>query len=83
MTWLKASSAALPPADRFEWFLETLARELMPTAVSTTDRAAFRAEAAVPDLGAVQLSRYSHSPLLSRRTRPSSGAPARRPAAVG
>ncbi|WP_223837751.1 helix-turn-helix domain-containing protein [Streptomyces venezuelae] len=55
-------------ADRFEWFNEVVATELMPTALSTDRTASFRAEVAALDLGAVQVSKFAYSPLRSRRT---------------
>ncbi|MEV8535684.1 helix-turn-helix domain-containing protein [Streptomyces sp. NPDC051211] len=66
--WVDLSTSAVPTADRFEWFSEVVASELMPTALSTDDTAAFHAEVAALDLGALQVSKFCYSPLRSRRT---------------
>ncbi|MEV7520261.1 helix-turn-helix domain-containing protein [Streptomyces sp. NPDC091371] len=63
------STAALPAADRFEWFSDMVAGTLEPVSISVEDPGAFRAEVAVASLGAaVQVSAFSYSSLHSRRT---------------
>ncbi|MER5934779.1 helix-turn-helix domain-containing protein [Streptomyces sp. NPDC002054] len=66
--WVDLSTVGVPTADRFEWFNEVVASELMPTALSTDQTATFRAEVAALDLGALQVSKFSYSPLRSKRT---------------
>ncbi|MFD8743289.1 helix-turn-helix domain-containing protein [Streptomyces sp. NPDC059616] len=66
MAW--ASAVEVPAPDRFDWFVETISSALMPSALSARDAAAFHAEGAFLGLGPVQLSRFSYSPLRSRRT---------------
>ncbi|MEU8524492.1 MULTISPECIES: helix-turn-helix domain-containing protein [Streptomyces] len=66
--WQGVSAAALPSADRFEWFAEMLGAALAPMAVGCDSAADFEAEVAVLDLGPVQLSRFAYSPLRTRRT---------------
>ncbi|MCX5198668.1 helix-turn-helix domain-containing protein [Streptomyces sp. NBC_00249] len=65
---VRISSAAVAPRDRFEWFTDVIARSLAPTAIRCEDPAAFRAEATLLDLGAVQVSTFTYGPLSSRRT---------------
>ncbi|MFJ8644918.1 helix-turn-helix domain-containing protein [Streptomyces sp. NPDC093546] len=62
------SAAALPCGDRFDWFCETVSSDLMPVALSTRHPADFRARITDLDLGAVRLSTFGFSPVLSRRT---------------
>ncbi|MFE2152847.1 helix-turn-helix domain-containing protein [Streptomyces lavendulae] len=62
------SSAAVAPRDRFEWFTDVVARSLAPTAIRCEDPGGFRADAAVLDLGPVQVSTFHYAPLRSRRT---------------
>ncbi|RPK57081.1 hypothetical protein EES42_39955 [Streptomyces sp. ADI95-17] len=66
--WHGASAVEVPAPDRFDWFVETISSALMPSALSARDAAAFHAEGAFLGLGPVQLSRFSYSPLRSRRT---------------
>lgn len=66
--WTRASAAAVPVADRFEWFNDLVASALIPTAIKSEESADFRAEAAMLDLGVTQVSTFTHSPLSSRRT---------------
>ncbi|WP_063771961.1 AraC-like ligand-binding domain-containing protein [Kitasatospora mediocidica] len=65
--WSTLSSAAVPAGDRFEWFADVVAQALAPTALSCAAPAQFQAEAAVLDLGPVQLSTFSYPALRSRR----------------
>ncbi|MFE9423126.1 helix-turn-helix domain-containing protein [Kitasatospora sp. NPDC006697] len=58
----------MPAPDRFDWFMETVSSALMPSAFSTPDPARFHAEGALLDLGPARVSRFSYSPLHSRRT---------------
>lgn len=62
------SSAAVPAADRFEWFSDVVAQELVPTTIRSEHAGDFHAEAAVLDLGGVQVSRFAYAPLRSQRT---------------
>lgn len=62
------SSAAVAPRDRFDWFTDVVARSLAPTAIRCEDPGGFRADAAVLDLGPVQVSTFHYAPLRSRRT---------------
>ncbi|MER7580221.1 helix-turn-helix domain-containing protein [Kitasatospora sp. NPDC097691] len=61
------SNAGVPAQDRFEWFTDMVARDLVPVTVSSPKAADFRAEAAVLDLGPVRVSAHSHPPVRSRR----------------
>ncbi|MFJ5546572.1 helix-turn-helix domain-containing protein [Streptomyces sp. NPDC093225] len=62
------STDPLPATDRFEWFTDLVARELIPVGLRSQEPVAFQAEAAALDLGAVRVSRFSHTALVSRRT---------------
>ncbi|WP_063774685.1 AraC-like ligand-binding domain-containing protein [Kitasatospora azatica] len=66
--WHSASAAELPASDRFDWFVETVSNTLMPSAFNPQDAGGFYAEGALLDLGPAQMSRFSYSPLRSRRT---------------
>ncbi|MFF9852630.1 AraC family transcriptional regulator [Streptomyces litmocidini] len=66
--WSKVSAGELPARERFDWFADLIAREVMPTALSVERPADFEAEAAVLGLGTVRVARFSFSPLRSRRT---------------
>ncbi|MER6251494.1 helix-turn-helix domain-containing protein [Streptomyces sp. NPDC001584] len=48
--WSVVSASELPVRERFDWFSDTLSREVVPTALSTERPAEFQAEAAVPEL---------------------------------
>nr|WSX53972.1 helix-turn-helix domain-containing protein [Streptomyces sp. NBC_00974] len=58
----------MPAAERFDWYSDIVAREVMPAALSSERPAEFQGEAAVLDLGEIRASRFSLSPLRSRRT---------------
>ncbi|MFE4632976.1 helix-turn-helix domain-containing protein [Streptomyces sp. NPDC056773] len=62
------SSAAVPAADRFDWFADVVAQELVSTSIKSEHARDFRAEAAVLDLGCVQVKQLGYAPLHSRRT---------------
>lgn len=66
--WATVSSAALPAGDRFEWFSDLVTRELAPIAIRPECGGTFQGDAAVLDLGRVQVSTYSYTPLRSKRT---------------
>lgn len=66
--WSVVSASELPVGERFDWFSETLSREVVPTALSTERPAEFQAEAAVLELGELRVARLEFSPLSSRRT---------------
>lgn len=62
------TSAAVPVADRFDWFADVVAQELVSTSITSEHARDFRAEAAVLDLGSVQVKQLGYAPLHSRRT---------------
>nr|WSX54054.1 helix-turn-helix domain-containing protein [Streptomyces sp. NBC_00974] len=66
--WSVVSADELPVRERFDWFSDTLSREVVPTALSTERRAEFQAEAAVLDLGELRVATLGFTPLCSRRT---------------
>ena len=49
-------SEDLPAADRFEWWREQVARDTVPTVVSSPHAGDFRAVVTLAELGPVQLS---------------------------
>ncbi|MFJ8434970.1 helix-turn-helix domain-containing protein [Kitasatospora sp. NPDC094019] len=65
--WSTLSNAGVPAADRFEWFTDMVARDLVPVTVSSPQAADFRAEAAFLALGQVGVSVHTHPALRSRR----------------
>ncbi|MFE3786260.1 AraC-like ligand-binding domain-containing protein [Streptomyces goshikiensis] len=62
------STGELPAGERFDWYSDIVAREVMPAALSSERPAEFQGEAAVLGLGEIRASRFSLSPLRSRRT---------------
>ncbi|MCX5391149.1 AraC family transcriptional regulator [Streptomyces sp. NBC_00094] len=66
--WSVVSSGELPEGERFEWFADMISREVMPTALSSELPGTFSAEAALLDLGELQVSNVAYTPLRSRRT---------------
>ncbi|MFF8846491.1 helix-turn-helix domain-containing protein [Streptomyces sp. NPDC015127] len=68
MESLVLSASDVPCGDRFEWFCETVSSGLMPVTLSTRHAADFRASITDLDLGAVRLSTFAFSPVLSRRS---------------
>ncbi|WP_405879310.1 helix-turn-helix domain-containing protein [Streptomyces sp. NBC_01136] len=66
--WQGGSATAVAASERFDWFTDVVANALMPTALRADDTAGFHAEGSVLALGNVQVSRFSYSPLRSRRT---------------
>ncbi|WP_395298132.1 helix-turn-helix domain-containing protein [Kitasatospora hibisci] len=66
--WLSASAADAAVADRFEWFNDIVASSLIPVGLRSDHAGAFEADVSVLDLGAVQVSRFSHVSLDSKRT---------------
>ncbi|MFE3073877.1 helix-turn-helix domain-containing protein [Streptomyces sp. NPDC059247] len=66
--WSRVSTAELPERERFDWFADLIAREVMPTALSSERTEHFEAEASVMDLQGVRVARFAFSPLRSRRT---------------
>ncbi|MFJ3882768.1 helix-turn-helix domain-containing protein [Streptomyces sp. NPDC090077] len=62
------SAAAVPAAERMDWFADLIADQLVPTAISSESRDSFWAEATALDLGRVQVSTFDFSPLRSTRT---------------
>ncbi|WP_233290011.1 helix-turn-helix domain-containing protein [Kitasatospora sp. MBT66] len=65
--WSTMSNAGVPAADRFEWFTDMVARDVVPVAVSSPQAADFKAEAAFLSLGPVEVSVHTHPALHSRR----------------
>lgn len=68
MGWTSASAHAVPSADRFDWFCDTVSNELMPVTLRTEHRTDFHARITDLDLGLVRVSTFAFSPVLSRRT---------------
>ncbi|MFC4331823.1 helix-turn-helix domain-containing protein [Streptomyces andamanensis] len=66
--WQGGSTGAVPAGDRFAWFSDVVSSALMPSAFSAPDTTGFYAEGALLDLGGAQVSRFTYSPLRSRRT---------------
>ncbi|MFD8643661.1 helix-turn-helix domain-containing protein [Streptomyces zaomyceticus] len=66
--WSVVSSGELPQGERFEWFADMISREVMPTRLTSERPAEFSAEAALLDLGELQVSKVAYSPLRSQRT---------------
>ncbi|MDU9002024.1 MULTISPECIES: helix-turn-helix domain-containing protein [Streptomyces] len=66
--WSVVSTGAVPAGERFDWYSDIVSREVMPAALSSERPAEFQGEAAVLDLGDIRASRFSLSPLRSRRT---------------
>lgn len=66
--WHVVSSAGVPAGERFDWYADIISREVMPAALSSERPAEFRGEAAVVDLGPLRASKFTLSPLRSRRT---------------
>lgn len=66
--WSVISSAAVPAADRFDWFSDVVAQQLVSTSIRSEHAGDFQAEAAVLDLGCVQVSQFGYAPLRARRT---------------
>jgi AraC-like DNA-binding protein len=66
--WSVLSTGEVSAGERFDWYSDIVAREVMPVALSSERPAEFHGEAAVLDLGETRVSRFSLSPLTSRRT---------------
>lgn len=66
--WQRASADAIAVQDRFEWFTDMVSSALMPSAFTPEDAEGFYAEGAMLDLHDAQVSRFTFSPLRSRRT---------------
>ncbi|KPH99893.1 transcriptional regulator with only HTH domain, AraC family [Actinobacteria bacterium OV450] len=66
--WSVLSTGVVSAGERFDWYSDIVSREVMPAALSSERPAEFHGEAAVLDLGEVRASRFSLSPLRSRRT---------------
>ncbi|MEU6861691.1 helix-turn-helix domain-containing protein [Streptomyces sp. NPDC046876] len=62
------SAEAVSSEGRFDWFCDMVSGDLMPVSLSTERRADFHAEITDLELGAVRLSAFTFSPVLSRRT---------------
>ncbi|WP_030396496.1 AraC-like ligand-binding domain-containing protein [Kitasatospora purpeofusca] len=65
---LSASASAVVRADRFEWFREAVSTDVMPLSIRTERPSGFRAEITDLRLGPVQLSTFSYSPVVARRS---------------
>ncbi|KAB1982818.1 AraC-like ligand-binding domain-containing protein [Streptomyces triticiradicis] len=68
--WSVVSTDGIPAGDRFDWYSDIVASKVMPVMLSCERPAEFQGEAAVLDLGEIRASRFSLSPLHSRRTAP-------------
>lgn len=68
--WSGVSTHKVPKGDRFDWYSDIVSSEVMPARLSCERPAEFQGEAAVLDLGEIRASRFSLSPLRSRRTAP-------------
>ncbi|APE22074.1 MULTISPECIES: AraC family transcriptional regulator [Streptomyces] len=66
--WSVVSSGDLPDGERFEWFADMISREVMPTRLTSERPAEFTADAALLDLGELQVSEVAYAPLRSQRT---------------
>ncbi|MFB6516698.1 helix-turn-helix domain-containing protein [Streptomyces sp. NPDC056401] len=66
--WSVVSSGGVPAGERFDWYADIISREVMPAALSSERPADFQGEAAVVDLGPLRASKFTLSPLRSRRT---------------
>ncbi|WP_440098510.1 helix-turn-helix domain-containing protein [Streptosporangium sp. H16] len=62
------SLSHLPARERFAFWRETVASTIVPLDVSSDHADEFRATMQVLDLGAVQISAHTHSPIHVRRT---------------
>ncbi|MGW7056180.1 AraC-like ligand-binding domain-containing protein [Streptomyces sp. NPDC054887] len=58
----------MSPADRFEWFLETVSNEVMPLSLSSDRRDNFHADIQDTSLGSVALSAFEFSPMRAWRS---------------
>ncbi|MFF3074572.1 helix-turn-helix domain-containing protein [Kitasatospora sp. NPDC057936] len=61
-------STDVPKADRFDWWVDLVTRDLAPTYITTEHRDDFRATAVALELGSVHASALSFQTLQSRRT---------------
>lgn len=68
MGWAELRTTDLPRADRFEWWVDLVARDLIPTHISSEHQGDFRASAAALELGPVNVSGLSFPTLRSSRT---------------
>ncbi|MER5767606.1 helix-turn-helix domain-containing protein [Streptomyces sp. NPDC001985] len=62
------TSDSVPARERTDWYQEIIAREIAPTRLMVADSHAFRAHAAVLDLGRTRVSSFSYTALRSWRT---------------
>jgi AraC-like DNA-binding protein len=74
---IRLDTGSVPPADRFGWWCEMTARDLIPTRISSTQAADFRAAVSHVSLGQVGISvlelpelRSVRTPRLIRRSDP-------------
>ncbi|MFB7380769.1 helix-turn-helix domain-containing protein [Kitasatospora purpeofusca] len=68
MGWSSVSAAVVPAEDRFEWFREAVASEVMPLSISTDHAADFHADIAGVELGPVRMASFAYSPIVARRS---------------
>ncbi|SDS91614.1 AraC-type DNA-binding protein [Streptomyces sp. TLI_053] len=68
MGWSSVSAAVVPAADRFEWFREAVATEVMPLSVSSDHVGDFHADIAGVELGPVRMASFAYSPIVARRS---------------
>ncbi|MFD9793615.1 helix-turn-helix domain-containing protein [Streptomyces sp. NPDC059070] len=64
---VSASTSAVPSADRFSWFCDTVSTGLMPLTINSKRTDDFRAAIANIELGSVQVSTYTYSPVSAHR----------------
>ncbi|RAG80768.1 AraC family transcriptional regulator [Streptacidiphilus pinicola] len=62
------SAAEVSVSDRFDWFVDAVSSALMPSTMIAENPGGFYAEGGLLNTGPVQVSRFSYSPLRSRRT---------------
>ncbi|OAR24261.1 hypothetical protein A8W25_17675 [Streptomyces sp. ERV7] len=69
MGWSRESADTVSEEDRFDWFRERVSSGLMPVAIAAERPSGFRAEISQLELGVVQLSTFTFSPVSSHRNR--------------
>ncbi|MER7456531.1 helix-turn-helix domain-containing protein [Micromonospora sp. NPDC126480] len=68
LTTASVSTIQLPPAERFDFWLDLVARESVPARIASTHAADFAASARVVDLGVVKLAAWTYPSLELHRT---------------
>ncbi|MDX3569049.1 helix-turn-helix domain-containing protein [Streptomyces sp. ID05-47C] len=62
------STDSLPAPDRFDWWVEMVAREVMPVSVHSAHAARFRGTAQAVELPRSQVTEFGFSPMVARRS---------------